>query len=240
MMGGFYGGVVNHIFPDLAYSPNSYAMVGMGAFLAALVHAPLTVIFLLFEMTGSHIIVLPIMFSSIAGIVVAKVFNENSIDTEELGRKGIDLHSGREASIMNSFLVKDVMQRDVVTIPENMPLRDILNFIPTTRHDYFPIVNREGEMTGIMSLQDIRFVIFEEGLGELVVAKELATEKVITVTPLDNLSIAIERFGIKNIESLPVVDTDNLKKVIGFVRRVDVIRAYNMEVIRRFKRGRIN
>jgi chloride channel protein, CIC family len=100
MTGGSFGYVVHWLFPYLTATPGAYATVGIGAFLAATTHAPLTGIFLLFEMTGNYKIIVPLMFSSIIGTLIAKRLYHDSIDTAELTRKGIKLHAGKEQSIM--------------------------------------------------------------------------------------------------------------------------------------------
>jgi len=94
------------------------AAVGIGAFLAAATHAPLTAIFLLFEMTGNYLIIVPIMLASIIGTVVAARLNPDSIDTVDFSREGIDLHEGREISVMKSIMVGRVISEEVDFISE--------------------------------------------------------------------------------------------------------------------------
>ncbi len=93
--GGAFGSVAHGLLPQHTANPGAYAAVGIGAFLAAATHAPLTAIFLLFEMTGNYLIIIPIMLASIIGTVVASRLNPDSIDTVDFSRDGIDLHEGR-------------------------------------------------------------------------------------------------------------------------------------------------
>ena len=103
VIGGAYGSIVHYIFPAVTASSGAYAAVGLGAFLAATTHAPGTAIFLLFEMTGDHLIIIPIMLTSIIGTVVAARLNADSIDTVDFTREGIDIHEGRETAVMKSI-----------------------------------------------------------------------------------------------------------------------------------------
>jgi CIC family chloride channel protein len=233
MLGGAYGTIVAALFPSLSITPGTYALAGMGGLLAAATHAPLTAVFLIFEMTGGYSIILPIMFVCIVGYSVSRYFQKDSIDTLELTRRGIHLEQGHEVSVLQSILAKDIMSREVETFPETMPLREVLRLIPGSRHVTFPLVNAQGLMTGILSLQDFREIAFEEGLHDIIVAKELATEKVITVFPDENLQDALDRIGFRNIEHLPVVSREEPAKAIGMLSRRDIISAYNKALLHR-------
>ncbi|APG45266.1 chloride channel protein [Syntrophotalea acetylenica] len=225
--GGAYGKLLQFLFPGTVSAPGPYALVGMGAFLAAATHAPMTAIFLLFEMTGSYNLIIPIMLSCVVGTAISRHLKQDSLDTVELSRAGISLEAGKERNIMKSLRVGDVMTRDPESIPENMTLRQFNHFIATTRHTNFPLVNQKGELTGILSVQDFMGVVFEGDLLDLVVVKELATLDVITVNTEDNLDQAMRKIGYRNIEQLPVVDERNGRRLLGIVSRRDMVSAYN-------------
>jgi CIC family chloride channel protein len=211
-----------------------YALVGMGSFLAAATHAPMTAIFLIFEMTNEYSAILPIMFASVVGYAVSHHFQKEAIDALELTRRGIHLQGGREVSVLQSVRVREIMNPRIEVIPESMPLGGILRFIPGSRHVTFPVVDREGKLSGILSLQDFREVAYEEGLEKLVVAKELATQDVITVYPDESLQEALARIGVRNIEHLPVVSREDPRRILGMVSRRDIVSAYNKALVGRF------
>ncbi len=225
--GGAFGKLVQSLLPGVAVQPGTYALVGMGAFLAAATHAPMTAIFLLFEMTGSYDIIIPIMLTCVIGSGICRRFRKDSLDTVELSRAGIDLESGKERNIMKALRVGDVMTRDPESIPENMTLRQFNQFLAQTRHTNFPLVTPNGELAGIISVQDFMGVVFEQDLLDLVVVKELATRKLITVTETENLDSAMRKIGYRNIEQLPVVAPDNDRKLLGIISRRDMVSAYN-------------
>jgi CIC family chloride channel protein len=114
-----------------------------------------------------------------------------------------------------------------------MTLRQFNHFIASTKHTNFPLINRKGELTGIISVQDFMGVVFEGDLLDLVVVKELATVDVITVNTEDNLDRAMRKIGYRNIEQLPVVDEQNGRKLIGIVSRRDMVSAYNRALMAR-------
>ncbi len=233
MIGGSFGYIVHTIFPAATATPGAYATVGIGAFLAATTHAPLTGIFLLFEMTGNYKIIVPLMFSAIIGTLVSKRLYHDSIDTADLTRKGIKLHAGREHGIMGRIRVSDVMTRDMVTVRPDTTLKDLIETMIANEHFFIPVVDETGSMTGIVSIHDVRPVLLEERVTRIVNAGDIATEKVITLTPEDDLNTAMEKFSIKDLEEIPVVSVFDAKRVAGMVRRKDVIAAYNKEVLKR-------
>lgn len=231
MLGSVFGAAVHTLFPELTASPETYAMVGMGAVAGAVMQAPLTNIVMLVELTKDYTLILPIMVACITATYTFRIFNKNSIYIQKLLDSGINIQHGREVSILDSIRVEDVMTRDVTTIPQEMPFRKILETVSYSKNFYFPIVDRQGDMTGILSFSDIREMFFEEGLGDLVVANELATQKALFLTPEKNLNDAMELFAELDVEQLPVVRLDNNKKVIGMINRGDVVATYNREVL---------
>jgi len=234
MTGGAFGTVVNHFFPAYTSSPGAYAMVGIGAFLAALTHAPLTGMFLLFEMTGNYKIIIPTMFATTIGTFVAHRMFSESIDTYELAKRGINIHAGREVTLLSSIKVRDVMRRDFIPVRDKVNLKEFLELVINGGAGfYYPVVDSKGDMLGIISLQDMRKVLFEDYIKEVVTVGELATEDVLALTPDDNLTTAMKHFALMDIEEIPVVAPDNRKKVVGMLRRGDVISIYNKEILRK-------
>ncbi|MDX2479945.1 MAG: chloride channel protein [Desulfuromusa sp.] len=231
--GGAYGHVLEFIFPAAGLSAGAYALVGMGAFLAAATHAPMTAIFLLFEITDSYQVIVPIMLACVIGTSVARHLKKDSLETVELTRLGIDLEAGKERNIMKGLAVGDVMSHRVETVPENMTLGNFAKFIEQTHHTNFALVDELGELTGIISVQDFMGVVFEKELMDLVVVKELATADVITVHAEEDLDTAMRKIGYRNIEQLPVVDRETHRHLYGIISRRDMISAYNRALMSR-------
>jgi CIC family chloride channel protein len=233
MMGGVYGHVVHYLFPSVTASPGAYSLVGMGAIVAGATHAPITAILILFELTDDYRIILPLMMTCILSALTASQLKRESIYTMKLVRRGVDVRAGKEISILKSLSVRDFMIRDVAFVSEIMPLSGFLHFIKESIHMYFPVVNDKEELVGIISLRDIRPILLEESLMDLVIAKDIMTEDVIMLTTDENLYDAMGKFGIKDIGQLPVVERDNPKRVVGMLKRTDMILAYNNAVLRR-------
>jgi len=233
MAGGSFGALVNHFFPHVSAPYPAYAAVGIGAFLAALTHAPVTAVFLAFEMTGGdYYIILPTLFASITGLIVAYALSKESIDTYELKQKGIDLHAGHERNILASIKVKEAMTKDVIVVPEELTVKEFLAFVRDKKHTCFPVVNEKNELTGIISFQNFRELLGRESLREDLKVKDIKTSPVFTIYPDDTLEKAMEKMRFHNIERLPVVDPNNPKKLVGFLSQRDIWTAYNKALLK--------
>ena len=238
VLGGAFGIMVHDLFPTItassvAETSGAYALVGMGAFFAAAVRGPITAVALLFEMTRNYNLILPLMISVAISTFLASSFNRESIYTMRLVRRGIDIHHQDEADILSTIPVRDVMTTDVEAVFENMSLKELLEFTLSSKHLSFPVVDNNGLLSGIVTIEDFREILFEEDLRNLVVVKELSTSNVITITENQNLDTALKKIGVKNIEQLPVVDEDNSRKIIGILSRRDIFAAYNKALIDR-------
>ena len=235
MIGGAFGNLANMISPTMTADPGAYATVGIGAFLAASTHAPMTATFLLFEMTGNYMIIVPIMLTSIIGTMVAKKFNKDSIDTVDFTREGIDIHEGRETAIMKSIRVGKAITEDVDFISERANINQLLEIFRLAKGGfYFPVVDDSGKMTGIISMQDVKNILHkaeEERVCYLVGG--ICNRDVIMLTPDDSLYTAMQLFDIKGIEEIPVVENLENRWVVGMLKRRDVIAAYNHEVLKK-------
>lgn len=231
--GGFFGGLMQHIFPGIAGNPETYALVGMGAMLAAVIRAPITSILILFEITQSYHIVLPVMITCIIANMIAARIEKDSIFTWTLTRDGFNINHGVEKSILESIKVKDIMLTDIIAFNDNTSINDIKKSIEKKPHAYFPVVNDEGYLTGVISLNDLKDEVFSGKNLETTLAKDFgARRNIITVTPEETLEQAMRDFGIKEVGDLPVVEnTEKGMKLVGLLRRSDIIIAYNKKVV---------
>ncbi len=233
MAGGFFGTAVHHIFPGVTAPPAAYSIVGMGAVVSGTTHGPLSAILILFEMTGDYKIILPLMIACIIGSLASGQLLKDSIYTLKLARRGVNIKAGKEVNVLKSISVKDVMNPEVETIPENITLRKLAEKMSKSKNNSFPLVDEKGNLTGILSFFDYRDVVFDENLKDLVVAKEIATTNVVTVSLDDNLYNAMEKITLKDFSILPVVSPSTPSELLGVLTRRDIIGAYNKAVIKK-------
>jgi CIC family chloride channel protein len=233
MAGGFFGILVHHLFPNVTASPGAYSIVGMGAVVSATTHGPLAAILILFEMTGSYEIILPLMFSCIIATIASGHLMKDSIYTLKLARRGVDIREGKEVNVLKSMHVKDVMSPHVETVSEEWPLERMSDKISKSKFNSFPVINSENKLTGILSFNDYSEAIFDEDLKFIVVAKDLASSNVVTVSANDNLYTALEKISRYDFSTLPVVSPNDSEQLVGIVSRRDVIGAYEKAVLKK-------
>nr|WP_320011727.1 chloride channel protein [uncultured Desulfobulbus sp.] len=234
VLGGAYGGIVHYLFPAYTASAGAYATVGIGAFLAATTHAPLTAIFLLFEMTGNYMIIIPVMLTAIVGTVTSSWLYHDSMDTVDFTREGIDIHEGREVAIMKSIRVGKAITEDVDFISETANINHLLQLFRFARNSfYFPVINAKGLMVGVVSMQDVKTILHSEEERVCHLVGAICTRDVIMLTPDTNCYEAMKLFDVKGIDEIPVVESQEEPWVLGMLKRQDVVAAYNHEMLKR-------
>ena len=230
MTGGTFGTLINIFLPHLTADPGAYALVAMGGVVAGTTHAPITAILILFELTSQYSIILPLMITCILATITASTLKRGSIYTIKLLRRGVDIEPGREVSTLQRLLVKDSMRTEVHTIPESLPLQDIIETFKNQNAPYLHVINDQQELTGIISFRDIRSVLNEDELQLLVIAKDLATRNPTTVFPDDSLENALEKMTSMGINQLPAVSNG---KLVGTLPESEITAAYTREMVKR-------
>jgi CIC family chloride channel protein len=149
-------------------------------------------------------------------------------------REGINLHEGREVSIMKSIKVGKAITEDVNFISEDANVNYLLELFRLARNSfYFPVIDQSGKMVGVVSMQDVKNILHDEKQRASHRVGDICSRDVIMMTPDDNLYNAMRLFDIKGIDEIPVVESQEEPWVLGMIRRQDVIAAYNHEVLER-------
>ena len=233
MAGGAFGSVVHSLFPSVAVSAGAYAVVGMGAVVAATTHGPLQAILIIFEMTGDYKIILPLMITCIISTLVARKLCSESIYTFKLIRRGINIRGGKEVNILSSMSVKNVMYHTVEIVPENLLLKEFAKGLPQSRSNNFVVVNDKEQITGILTFLDYYDNLFNGKVDDQMAVKDIMTPEVVTVSIEDNLGTAMEKITAGDFSILPVVSADDPLKLLGILTRRDILEAYEQAVIKK-------
>jgi CIC family chloride channel protein len=231
MTGGFFGWAVHEYFPLITADSGAYALVAMGAVVAGTTHAPITAIIIIFELTSTYEIILPLMITCMLSTLITTSIKRGSIYTIKLARRGVEITQGWEQTVLRALKVKDIANDYVVTVPEDMHLGDIFEILKTEDVSYLHMVDNDGSLKGIISFSDIRSALREEGLEYLVIARDVATMDIITISPSDSIQDALHRMGRYGISHLPVVEEDDNGKVVGTLTKKDVMAVYNKAVL---------
>ena len=230
-LGGAYGIVVATLFPGLGISPAAFALVGMAAVLAGSVHAPLTATILLFEMTNDYRIILPVMLAAAVSLLLSQRIQRDSIYLTGLARLGIQLDRGRDVQILQGITVGEAMHTNTDTLSESQTLEQAADRLAHTHHHGMPVVNAAGHLVGILTVQDIDKV--EAAKRGFTTVGEACTHEMLVTYPNETLSDALLRMSHRDVGRLPVVEQNNPRKLVGVLRRADVIHAYEIALTRR-------
>ena len=232
-LGGAYGLAMEHLFPSLHLVPSAFALVGMAAVLAGTVHAPVTAIMLLFEMTDDYHIVLPLMFAVTVSILVSQYFQPESVYSLGLVRDGLRLRRGRDVDVLESIKVKEVMEPRPVTIRADMPLLTVSAMFDQFHTHGLPVVDDEGRLIGIITLQDLQRALAEDPENPQRTAGEVCRKRLVVVYPEESIKDALHKMSVHEIGRLPVVDPAHPDRLLGWINRASIIRAYELALARR-------
>lgn len=232
MLGGAFGLVVHGLFPDITATPGAFAMVGMAAVFAGAARAPITAILILFEMTDDYRLILPLMLATVVSTVLAEYLDKESIYTLKLSRRGVRLEQGRDIDVMQGVLVGEAMTTNVDTVSADLSLQELDLLFHETHHHGFPVLDENGELLGIVTLQDLARAR-ERGQWQDRQVRDIATRAPLTVCPDEPMWVALKRLGTRDVGRLPVVDRQNPRRLMGLIRRSDIVRAYRVGISRR-------
>ncbi len=233
--GGILGSVFAKIWPWPHATPVEYALVGMGAVLAGTTHAPLTAIFVLFEMTLDYDAVLPLMISASVASLISKTLHADSIYTEPLSRQGIRTSKIPEAHLLSATLVRDVMrpldEREAVLPTAHFA--DIADSFMNSTHKHLYVADAAGRFVGAIRLHDFKAIYHAGDEMRFLIAEDLIQRDFATASPDDRLSQILDRFLAQDCERLPVIEGAAERKLIGTVSKSDILNLYNREILQR-------
>ena len=231
VLGGAYGEIAHLAFPSITAASGAYAMVGMAAVFAGAARAPITAILILFEMTRDYRIILPLMFATIVSTLFAQRLEAESIYTLKLKMRGIDVRARKDLNLMRTILVQEAMTpvEALTTVTPEMPLAAVARLFQETSHHGFVVLDGRGELVGIITLVDLERAI-ESGNTQVRVG-DVCTRNVVTVYPDETLEDALRRFGVLDVGRIPVVDRSHPRRVLGMLRRSDIVHAYSQALM---------
>jgi CIC family chloride channel protein len=230
-LGGAYGHLAHSLFPSVTGLPGAYAAVGMGAFVAAAAHAPMTAMMLIFEITRDYETVLPLMIACVLATMIAMRMAPDSMYTAKLLRQGIVIRQGKDVNVLARHTVAEVMKSDIATIPVTMRLTDILHEMEVTGHSDFLVVDSGGGLVGVLGFQEIRTVMTQHDIEEWVIASDIMRPARNVLHPDDPLTEAWDLLRPDEAGALPVVARANQREIVGMVTRDAVTSFYNRRLV---------
>jgi CBS domain-containing protein len=227
MAGGLFQRISARIIPGLTGPRGSYALVGLGAFLTGTTHAPLTALFLLWEMTRSDTIALPSMIATITALIVARAIETESIDEFRLARAGKKLQIGSDRLALTLIPVSAVVTKTVTIVSENASLSEVLRTAGETEQSTLPVVGSDGDFVGTIVVRDLLSMISGgQELGPLVNAFDICNTHGPTVTLDANLDEASQLMEHDGLDEIPVVEYGT-RRFLGLITSRHIAQALN-------------
>jgi CIC family chloride channel protein len=202
--GYLFGMFMHSVWPAAASNPETFALVGMGAFLSAASHAPVMAVIMLFEMTLSYDIILPLMACSVLAYYTSKSLEGASLYSEAIKRKSAAVPD----PTLNETRVVDMMRANPPTIAPSARFAEIARMFLNVRVNNLYVIDETGRFQGVVSLHDIKPYLGEPDLAELVIARDILREEFPRVAPAQLLPDALAQFLGIQAERLPVVEAD--------------------------------
>ncbi len=231
MTGGACGALFDLLWPGLEVPVGAFAMVGMAAMVGAATGGPLTAIIILFEMTGEYRVMLPLMLASVTATLGYRAVLRDSIFTLKFTREGRSLDLGRESAILRQYHVDDVMDANPVTVTRDTPYERILELFLASNDEHYYVVDADGHLAGRITIHDVKDILHEESLGQVLIAADLAEPVPATVHRADTLEDCLLRLGDRDSSDLPVLASGERPVLVGVITRRAIFEVYNREVL---------
>ncbi len=228
MLGGMFGMLVHFLFPTITATSGAYALVGMGALTAGVMRAPLTVILILFEVTGKYEIVLPIMFAAVTAALIARLFYRHSMETFVLEKEGVRVGYGIALSVAENISILDVVRSNFVQFSEVTSAEKILNIFHNTRETTFFVTSETGGFRGVITLDEMR-VLLSEGMIVGLIAEDFCNREVPVLYETSRLDEALKYFEIGDYDALPVI-SKTTEKLIGIIKQEEAFSYYRRQL----------
>jgi len=207
--------------------------VGMGALVSGTTLGPITATLIIFELSNSHLVIVPAMVSCITSFMVVKSLYGYSTYETKLLRRGVEIFLGRGIHVLQSMRVKDYLSHDMEILHDDTPLPEILQRVEASPYPNFVVLDEHDELSGVLTLWDLRQVQWcGEEASVTLKARDLKSPQAVTVHPEDDFEMAFKLLEHKNFSFLPVVLPPRDKVVVGILKIEDVLSAYNQRLLK--------
>lgn len=233
----YVGGIVGFVF---AYAKNlmgfhiplplaHFTLVAMCGVMAGVQHSPLSAIFLIAEITGGYELFVPLMFVSAISYVTTTYFQKDSLYILQLKEKGNQLPESKDQELLDMISISHVIERDLLPIHPDSKLKDLIDLVKISKRNIFPVVDEAKSLRGIITLDDIRDIMFDPLKQDTVLIRDLMHSPPEILFADENMQKAMEKFEKSGAWNLPVIEGG---KYLGFVSKSRIFNSYRKRLIR--------
>lgn len=230
VLGNAFAKIINNIGLGFHVSESNFTLIGMTGLMAGVLHAPLTAIFLIAEITGGYELFVPLMIVSTISFAITKYYISHSIYTLKLAQRGELMTHDKDKNVLMVLDIDKVIETNFIILKPEMKLGDILkNAVAKSSRNHFPVVNNKREFLGVIRLDDIRHMMFDTDLYEKVTAASLMhSDAGIINYDEDNMNVIMDKFKSSGAWNLPVIKDG---KYFGYISRSKLLTAYRQQLL---------
>lgn len=207
---------------------SNFTLIGMAGLIAGVLHAPLTGIFLIADISGGYQLFVPLMITATFAYLIVRAFTPNSVYHFQLANRNELLTHDKDANALQMIEVKELIETDFEVLSPNATLRDLTVAISRNHRNLFPVVSDDGQMVGMVKMDDIRDIIFKHELYDTIKISELMYMPASHIDPNDSMEIVANKFESSDRYNLAVIEDG---KYIGFISRARVFTKYRKQII---------
>ncbi|MBA7565293.1 Voltage-gated ClC-type chloride channel ClcB [subsurface metagenome] len=230
-MGGITGFIVARVINGLnwVHLPESnFALVGMAGLMAGVMHAPLTAIFLIAEITGGYSLLIPLIITATFSFITIMYFEPHSIYTKRLAKRGELITHHKDKAVLTLMNWKKEIEKDLKTIHPDATLRELVKIISRSKRNIFPVVDDENMLLGVVLLDNVRDIMFNREMYDLTFVRDLMITPPSYVSSTDNMETVMKKFSESGVWNLPVIDNG---KYVGFISKSRIFTAYRKVLV---------
>ena len=233
-LGCIAGFVFSHFSNDFTFSAylpeKNFALMGMAGVMSGVMHAPLTGVFLIAELTGGYDLFLPLMIVSVSSYLTIIAFEPHSIYSMRLAKKGQLITHHKDKAVLTLMKMENVVEKDFVVVHPEMDLGELVKAIAASHRNVFPVTDKKtGELLGIVLLDDIRNIMFRQELYHRFTVNKLMTSAPAKIFDTDGMEQVMQTFDDTKAWNLPVVDEEG--RYEGFVSKSKIFNSYRQVLV---------
>ncbi|UII28411.1 chloride channel protein [Fulvivirga maritima] len=233
----FLGGVTGYLFAsvlnvvtwgNVSVSTSNFTLVGMCGVMSGVLHAPLTAIFLIAEITSGYELFVPLMLVSAISFSTSSFFEKHSLYTKHLIERGDLIQYDKDRQVLSLINLNKIIEKDLLKIHPNATLGELVDLVRISKRNIFPVVNEHQELLGVVTLDDIRNIMFDSEKQKNTIVKTYMHSPPAYISSHENMQSVMSKFELSGAWNLPVIDNG---KYVGFLSKSRIFNTYRKKLI---------
>jgi CIC family chloride channel protein len=207
----------------------NFTVIGMAAAMSGIIHAPLTAIFLIAEITGGYALFVPLMIASSISFLVSRYFEPYSVYTKKLALKGDIINTNKDKYLLGRMHIRNYLEKEFVPVKQYDTLAQLVKAISTSNRNIFPVIDDKNMLVGIVSLDDVRNIMFSDELYDKVLVNDVMKSPPAIIDIHEDMEAVLKKLDINNVWNLPVTDQG---VYVGYVSKSKILSNYRDNLVK--------